>query len=186
MAAEGQSYKMASDVEVQMNKGVSLNTFMRTKKKGSHWHSSTLAERLWRPNSGCEHSEAVGGVFQQWWQWHERQATLQTAMHSCHTMKWRASQSARPCESADYDQATLHGAEYQLKCIGNDGADVGISKNLRQVGPTDSHTWAERTPYISLSGPTEPTRHFPGRNIMTAAVKQQVTSTSVDFYEHGM
>ena len=33
-----------------------------------HWHSSTLAEGLWRPNSGCEHSEAVGGVFQQWLQ----------------------------------------------------------------------------------------------------------------------
>ena len=25
-----------------------------------------LAECLWRPNSGCEHSEVVGGVFQQW------------------------------------------------------------------------------------------------------------------------
>ena len=26
-----------------------------------------LPECLWRPNSGCEHSEVVGGVFQQWW-----------------------------------------------------------------------------------------------------------------------
>jgi len=25
-----------------------------------------LAEHLWRPNSGCGHGEAVGGVFQQW------------------------------------------------------------------------------------------------------------------------
>jgi len=25
-----------------------------------------LAERLWRPNSGCEHSEVVSAVFQQW------------------------------------------------------------------------------------------------------------------------
>ena len=28
-----------------------------------------LAERLQRQNSGCEHSEAVGGAFQQWQQW---------------------------------------------------------------------------------------------------------------------
>jgi len=27
-----------------------------------------LAECLWRPNSGCEHYEAVGGEFQQWQQ----------------------------------------------------------------------------------------------------------------------
>ena len=26
-------------------------------KDGTHWHSSTLAERLWRPNSGCWHNE---------------------------------------------------------------------------------------------------------------------------------
>ena len=40
-------------------------------KNGTQWHSSILAECFWRPNSGCEHSEAVGGAFQQWWkrQW---------------------------------------------------------------------------------------------------------------------
>ena len=38
-------------------------------KNGTHWHLSTLAEHLWRPNSGCEHSEAVAGAFQQCWQW---------------------------------------------------------------------------------------------------------------------
>ena len=36
-------------------------------KHGTHWHSSTPAEHLWRPNSGCEHSEAVSGAFQQWY-----------------------------------------------------------------------------------------------------------------------
>ena len=35
------------------------------RKNCIHWHSSTLAERLWRPNSRCEHSEAVSGAFQQ-------------------------------------------------------------------------------------------------------------------------
>jgi len=27
------------------------------------------AEHLWRPDSGCEHSEVVGGAFQQCRQW---------------------------------------------------------------------------------------------------------------------
>ena len=38
-------------------------------ENGTHWHSSMLAGCLWRPNSGCEYSEAVGAAFQQWWQW---------------------------------------------------------------------------------------------------------------------
>ena len=50
-----------------------------------------LVECLWRPNSGCEHSEAVDGAFQQWWQQCERQVVFWTALHST---KWRASQSA--------------------------------------------------------------------------------------------
>ena len=62
------------------NKGVSLNFSMQ--KKLHHYHSLMLAERLWRPNSACEHSEAVGGVFQQWQQWHERQATFWMAVHN--------------------------------------------------------------------------------------------------------
>ena len=37
-------------------------------KNGTHWHSLMLGECLWRPNSGCEHSEVEGGIFQQWWQ----------------------------------------------------------------------------------------------------------------------
>ena len=28
-------------------------------KNDTHWHSSTLTERWWKLNSGCEHSEAV-------------------------------------------------------------------------------------------------------------------------------
>ena len=38
-------------------------------KNGTHWHSLTLSECLWWSNSGCEHSEEVGGAFQLWrWQ----------------------------------------------------------------------------------------------------------------------
>ena len=32
---------------------------------GTHWHSSKLAECLWRPNSGYDHGESEDGVFQQ-------------------------------------------------------------------------------------------------------------------------
>jgi hypothetical protein len=32
-------------------------------KNRTQWNSSTLAKRLRRPNSGCQHSEAVGGPF---------------------------------------------------------------------------------------------------------------------------
>ena len=61
---------------------------------GTHWHSLTLAEHLWRPNSGCEHTEVVGGVFQQWRQRHERQAIFWRAVHSYNTMKGRTSWSS--------------------------------------------------------------------------------------------
>jgi len=40
--------------------------FLRVDKMASTDNSSMLAECLWRPNSGCEHREAAGGVLQQW------------------------------------------------------------------------------------------------------------------------
>ena len=51
-------------------------------KNGIHWlwHSLMFAEHCWKPNSECEHSEAVGGTFQQWRQWCERPATFRTAI----------------------------------------------------------------------------------------------------------
>ena len=55
-------------------------------------------------------------------------------------MKRRASQSAHPCESADYDYGTVYGAEYRLQCVGSVGGNVRISQSLRQVGPTNAHT----------------------------------------------
>ena len=39
---------------------------------GKKWHPLTFIDAcwsFWRPNSGCEHSELVGGAFQQRWQW---------------------------------------------------------------------------------------------------------------------
>jgi len=37
-------------------------------KKCSNYHSLMFAEHFWRTKSGCEHSGAVGGAFQQWQQ----------------------------------------------------------------------------------------------------------------------
>ena len=51
-----------------LNKEVELNSSTR-KKKCTHWCLLILAEGSWKPSSGCEHSEAVGGAFQQQWQW---------------------------------------------------------------------------------------------------------------------
>ena len=48
------------------SKAVELNSSMQKK-----WPLLTFinaCEHLWRPNSGCEHSEAVGGALQQWQQ----------------------------------------------------------------------------------------------------------------------
>ena len=44
------------------------NLFPPWGKNSSHRHSSMLVECLWRPSRGWQHSEAVGGAFQQWWQ----------------------------------------------------------------------------------------------------------------------
>ena len=63
-AAEGQSDRMASDMEVHM-KQKCVTEFLHMEKMA---YLSTLAKCLWRPNCGCERSEAVGGAFQQWWQ----------------------------------------------------------------------------------------------------------------------
>ena len=60
MVAEGQSDKMASDMEVCNETEPSTQG-----KKGTHWHSLTLAEHLWKPNTEHQHSEVVHGVFQQ-------------------------------------------------------------------------------------------------------------------------
>ena len=63
MAAEAQSYKMKSDMEVHMKKRCG-NEFFHTEKNCTHWHSFMLAECLWRPNSGCE--QLVTGAPKKW------------------------------------------------------------------------------------------------------------------------
>ena len=83
------------------------------------------------------------------------------AQLSHHKMK-----SILVCSSMDYSHGTMFRAEYWLQCVRNDGGNVGISQSLHQVDPMSAHTGKERTPYASLSGPTEPIRgwrrQFPG------------------------
>ena len=54
------------------SRGEELNSPMWEKKNGTCWPSLMVAEYLWRSDSGCEHSEVVGDVFQQWQQQYER------------------------------------------------------------------------------------------------------------------
>ena len=70
---------MVSDMEVCM-KQQCVTEFLHAEKNDTHWHSSALAECLWRPSSVREHSEEVGGAFQQRWEQPERQAMFHMAM----------------------------------------------------------------------------------------------------------
>ena len=93
----------------------------------------------------------VSSVFQHWWQWCERQATIWMAVCNSCTMKWRTSWSVHPHILVVYDQ----GAEYQLQCIGNNGDSVGILQSLHQVCPRTADSGREVTWYASLSEPIE-------------------------------
>ena len=66
-AAEGQSDNMASDMEVHMKQRCVTEQLHAAETAPTD--VLTLAERFWRPTSGCEHSGAAGGVLQQWQQW---------------------------------------------------------------------------------------------------------------------
>ena len=72
-------------------------------RKNCHcWHSLKIAELLWRPSSGCEHSEVACSVFQQWQKWY-----------------WVTSAGADFYECGM--QALVH---HWLKCIASSGDDV--------------------------------------------------------------
>jgi hypothetical protein len=68
-------------MEVRM-KQVCVIEFMR-----KDLQALAFTECLCRPDSGCEHDEAVVGVFQQWQQWYERQVMFWAALHSCQLTK---------------------------------------------------------------------------------------------------
>jgi len=86
-----------------------------------------FTECLWRPNSGYELNEVVGGVVQQ--QEYERQVMFQTAMHSCRTTKQTVPPTDHSHKLTDHDQETACKAEYQLQCTGNEGDNTEISQS---------------------------------------------------------
>ena len=61
------------------------------RQNGIPWHLLMLAECLWRLKHGFEHSRVVDGVFQQWQQQCERQATFRTAMQIVTSVSCRLS-----------------------------------------------------------------------------------------------
>ena len=61
IAAEGQSDKMASDIEVQMKQRCVIEFLHADKMVPTDIHLCLL-----ETSSGCEQSEAVGAVFRQW------------------------------------------------------------------------------------------------------------------------
>jgi len=64
VSAEGQSDKMASEMEAQMKQRcVTPPCVLHVEKNGTYWHLSMLSGCLWRPNSRCEHSEGWAVCF---------------------------------------------------------------------------------------------------------------------------
>jgi len=61
---EGQSDRTAPDMEAHVKKR-SNTEFHHEEKNSTHCYSLMLTEHLRSPSSGCQHSEAVGGAFQQ-------------------------------------------------------------------------------------------------------------------------
>ena len=86
MAAEGQSDRMASDIEVYMSERWDWTPPCRKK-----WHLLTFAKCWWRPNSGYEHSEGWVACFSGsdsmskcrfWWAKHVGSCSSLARMHS--------------------------------------------------------------------------------------------------------
>ena len=62
MAAEGESNRMESDMKVRLKQRYVIK-FFHGEKNGTQWHSLMFAEGLWKPNSGYEYIEVMGGAF---------------------------------------------------------------------------------------------------------------------------
>lgn len=121
---------MPSDIEVCM-KQRGRTELLHVGKNGTHWHSLALAEHVWRPESGCEHSEG--------WVVHlssgdsdlkVTEVMFQTAMRSYHTTseehlyqlicmnQWIPTRGL----------CTELNTSVKLQCIGNSGDNVRISQ----------------------------------------------------------
>ena len=64
--------------------GAKVWTRIHTCRKKRHPLTFMCAECLWRPNSGREHTQMVGGAFLMWWQWvHESPPLVQADVYEC-------------------------------------------------------------------------------------------------------
>jgi len=144
MTTERQSDKTVSDIEVQMKQRSFTELLHDVKIALIDIHQCLLNVCGDQPVD----VSAVRGVFQQWWQWCERQTTFWIAMHRCHATKWRLFWPAHPQESENYYHVTVYGAECQLQCTRNNGGNTGILQCLCQIVPTNAHMGTERTLYM--------------------------------------
>ena len=65
MAAEEQSDSNATNMEVHTKQRCGIE-FLHVERMAPIDIHLCLLECLWRANSGCDHSKAVSGTFQQW------------------------------------------------------------------------------------------------------------------------
>jgi hypothetical protein len=179
--------------------------FLHAERNCSRWHSSTLAERLPRPNSVCENSEAVVGAFQQWQQWCETQATFRAALHSCQLswISWDPDKpsaltaAARRWLSWRPEFAESGQRRGQLFLLQHDNARHSTSlKTMDHVAkfgwtvlphPPYSPDWAPAD--FHRFGPTEDGQHwqhFPDSNTLIAAVRKWAASAGASLYERSM
>ena len=122
MAAEGQSDRMASDIEVRIKQRC-VTEFLQAEKIATidiiHWclvrifgHQTVNVStvRQWVVHSSSGDNDV-------------KDKPCSRGPHT-HTTKWRVSQSAHKHKSADYSQETLYRAKYELQYFGNDGGNV--------------------------------------------------------------
>ena len=157
MAAEGQSDKMASDMEVQMKQRC-VAEFLHVEKMAPtdiHWLN------IFGDQTNVHKDQRVDvSTVRQWVMCFSSgdskvKDKIPSGWPCTAVTPWNDGfRSAHLHKSVGYNQGTVYKIEYQLQCIGNDGGTLECCK----VWPrwVLSHTQTERTPYASLSGPIAP------------------------------
>ena len=154
MATEGQSDRMASDMEVCM------------KKEGSHWIHLSRKKMVPHDIHECSlniyEDQTVDVSTVQWWvvRLTSGDSNVKDKLCPgwpciCLIVKWRVSWSVHPCKSVDYEHRTVYRAENLFQCISNDSDNIVISQTLCLVSPTDVQIGTE-IPHASFSGSIEP------------------------------
>jgi len=148
MAAEGQSDKIASDMELCMKQRCVTEFLYAEKIAPTDIHWCLL-------NIYGDQTVDVSTARQ----WVVRFSSGNNDMKGKHTqMSHHKIKSISISSSTDYSQRTVYRTEYQLQCIGSDGGNIGMSWSLHQVGPTNVHTGIERILCVSSSGAIESIR----------------------------